>query len=63
MLRFCLRLDRYDYRIQHVPGKLLYAADTLSCAPVSDSVDALELEEEVESFIEKTTKQVILYTM
>ena len=62
MLRFCLRLNGYDYRIQHVPGKLLYAADTLSRAPVSESLDALELKEEVESFIGETTKQAILYT-
>ena len=25
---------RFDYSISHVPGKLLYTADTLSCAPV-----------------------------
>ena len=60
MLRFCLRLDRYNYCIQHVPGKLQYAADTLSLAPVSELVDGLELEEEVESFIGETTKQAIL---
>ena len=47
VLRFLFRLDRYDYRIQCFPGKLLYAADTLSHAPVSESVDALELEEEI----------------
>ena len=35
VLRFRLRLDRYDYTIQHVPGKELYTADTLSRAPVS----------------------------
>ena len=35
VLRFRLHLDRYDYTIQHVPGKELYTADTLSRAPVS----------------------------
>ena len=30
ILRFCLRLARYDYAIKHVPGKFLYTADTLS---------------------------------
>lgn len=29
VLRFRLRLDRFDYSIEHVPGKLLYTADTL----------------------------------
>ena len=32
ILRFCLRLARFDYSIIHVPGKLLYTADTLSRA-------------------------------
>ena len=30
VLRFRLRLDRFNYSIKHVPGKLLYTADTLS---------------------------------
>ena len=38
ILRFRLRLSRFNYSIQHVPGKLLYTLDTLSRAPVS-SVD------------------------
>ena len=40
VLRFRLRLVRYDYSIEHVPGKELYMADTLSrapCSPVNDS--------------------------
>lgn len=32
-----LRLSRFDYSIAHVPGKLLYTADTLSRAPVDSS--------------------------
>ena len=57
VLRFRLRLDRYDYLISHVPGKLLYLADTLSRAPLAetDSMSA-ELEEEVETFISHVTK-------
>ena len=35
VLRFRLRLTRFDYTITHVPGKLLYTADALSRAPVS----------------------------
>ena len=34
VLRFWIRLMRFDYSISHVPGKLLYTADTLSRAPV-----------------------------
>ena len=34
MLRFRLRMDRFNYTIEYVPGKELYTADTLSRAPV-----------------------------
>ena len=37
ILRFRLRLARFDYSIQHIPGKLMYTADALSRAPTSDS--------------------------
>ena len=33
VLRFRLRLTRFDYSVEHVPGKFLYTADTLSRAP------------------------------
>ena len=33
VLRFRLRLMRFDYSIIHIPGKLLYAADTHFRAP------------------------------
>ena len=39
ILRFRLRLARYDYTIHHVSGKHLYSADTLSKAPVAGSDD------------------------
>ena len=35
VLRFRIRLMRFDYAISHVPGKHLYTADTLSRAPVA----------------------------
>jgi len=38
VLRFCLRLDRFDYLIEHVPRKNLHTADTLSRAPSASSV-------------------------
>ena len=37
VLRFLLRLARFDYTISHVPGKALYTADTLSQAPLESS--------------------------
>ena len=39
VVRFRLRLTRFDYGIQHVPGKHLYTADTLSRAPSSEQED------------------------
>ncbi len=45
ILRFRLRLDRFDYTIEHVPGKNLYTADTLSRAPSSSTQNDSTLEE------------------
>ena len=39
ILRFRLRMDRFDFSIEHVPGKLLYTADTLSRAPMPSTCD------------------------
>ena len=35
ILRFRLRLMRYNYQVQYVPGKHQVTADTLSRAPVA----------------------------
>ena len=40
VLRFQLRLARFDYSIVHIPGKHMYTADTLSRAPSSASGDS-----------------------
>ena len=53
VLRFRLRLARFSYTIEHMPGKLLYTADTLSRAP--QPVQDPELQEEAESFAEAIT--------
>ena len=45
VLRFRLRLMRFDYVIKHVPGKSLHTADTLSRAPLEYTVDSDELME------------------
>ena len=54
VLRFRLRLMRFDYQISHVPGKYLYVADTLSRAPLphNSNKETLKQQEEVESYIQ-----------
>ena len=48
ILRFRLRMARFDYSISHVPGSLLHTADALSRAPLTHTGEA---EEEVEAYI------------
>ncbi len=45
ILRFRLRLDRFDYTIQHVPGKDLHTADALSRAPSASTEHDTNLQE------------------
>ena len=52
ILRFRLRLARFDYTISHVPGKLLYTADALSRAPSTDQDNDMELQQDVDHVIE-----------
>ena len=49
ILRFRLRLSRFGYTVQHIPGKLLYMADALSRAPTGPPEE--EKEEEIERYI------------
>ena len=61
VLRFRLRLMRFSYSIQYVPGKLLYTADTLSRDPMrGKDIDpqTLEKQSEVESFIATITSHL-----
>ena len=53
VLRFRLRLSCFDCTIEHVPGKHLYTADTLSCAPSSSTENDPDLKELAEAAIEK----------
>ena len=45
VVRFRLRLMRFDYIINHVPGKCLHTSDTLSRAPLKQPVDSDEQQE------------------
>ncbi len=51
VLRFRLRMGRFDYSISHVPGKLLYTTDALSRAPVDDGERPLPLSQEGDTYI------------
>ena len=53
ILRFRLRLMRFQYSIRHVPGKTLYTADTLSRAPLKEvSHQNIGSSEEIEQFVQ-----------
>ena len=50
VLRFRLRMAKFDYSISHVPGKLLCTADTLSRDPTPEQKPTT-LQKEVEVFV------------
>ena len=54
VLRFRLRLMRFHYSIQHVPGKTLYTADTLSRAPIKEIPNSTS-SQEIEQFVQAVT--------
>ena len=54
VVRFHLRLAKFDYVVKHVPGKVLYTADALSHAPIPETENT-ELEEEVQVFVDGVT--------
>jgi len=61
VLRFRLRLMRYDYQIVHVAGKALLTADTLSRAPLRRELsEATDLPEAVELFVWNLSQQVLI---
>ena len=45
ILRFRLRLSRFDYSISYIPGKYLYTADALSRAPLKTLTPELDSSE------------------
>ncbi|XP_033733605.1 uncharacterized protein K02A2.6-like [Pecten maximus] len=57
--RFRMRLARYQYEVNHVPGKFLYTADTLSRAPLqSTTVEEEEFQNDVEAFVDSVIKSL-----
>ena len=54
IIRFHLRLMRFNYSVFHVPGKHMYTADTLSQAPLASQGDHKNrlLEQEVQAFVD-----------
>ena len=54
VLRFRLRLMRFQYSIHHVPGKTLYTANTLSGVPLCEAVDTTT-STETENFVQMIT--------
>ena len=61
ILIFRLRLSRYNYDVQNVPGKYLYTADALSRAPVAGSCDN-PLQEGVETFVDSVVEHSLPIT-
>ena len=51
VLRFRLRLIRFDFIIIHVPGKSLHIADALSRAPLKSMVDHTSDVEDIKLYI------------
>ena len=43
---------QFNYTISHVPGKLLYTADTLSRAPVDSADKTVIVDAETEMFVQ-----------
>jgi len=59
VLRFRLRLNRFDYDICHVPGKSLCTADTLSRAPTAVSgQNSIAFQNELEAFTDTITSSL-----
>ena len=57
VLRFRLRMAKYNYCISHVPGKLLYTTDALSIDPIQ-AQEQINLQDEVETFVNALTESL-----
>ena len=61
VIRFRLRMMRFDHPIQHVSGKLLYTASALSRDTSQDppTPDKITSQEEMESYIDAFVEQLL----
>ena len=57
VLRFRLRMARFEYSISHVPGRLLFTADALSRDPIPEH-EPSTLQKEIEVFVTSLTKSL-----
>ena len=55
IVRFRLRLAKFNYWVYHVPGKLLFTADALSRAPMPEMEEGLP-QKEMETYVECVTQ-------
>jgi len=55
IVRFHLRLAKFNYWVYHVPGKLLFTVDALSHAPMPEMEEGL-LQKKMETFVERVTQ-------
>ena len=62
ILRFTLRLNRFDYSITYVPGKLLYTADTLSRSPSARTATDSRLQDEAQVMMGECTSYLLAGT-
>ena len=62
IVRFRLRLMQFNYTISHVPGKMLYTADTLSRAPVDSADKTTLVDAETEMFVQTILSQLPVST-
>ena len=58
IVRFRLCLMRFNYTISHVPGKMLYTADTLSHAPVDAAGKTALIHAKTEIFVQAVISQL-----
>ena len=59
IVRFWLRLSKFDYTIEYIPGKLMYTADTLSRAPVTLPGETCQKQREEDEMLVLTVTALI----
>ena len=62
IVKFRLCLMQFNYTISHVPGKMLYTADTVSRAPVDAADKTALIDAETEMFVQAVISQLPVST-